>query len=128
MPDLWAIWRKHRPRGYRVVWSDDLTEACADKATRLIVCPKPTTPLRLAYALHECWHIKLDPWRYPPPSDLVMEWETELHTLASLQAAGVPISAGILRHCKANVRKYMPGGRLWKPGTVVPGEIARWAA
>jgi hypothetical protein len=128
MADLLAIWAKHRPRGYRVIWCDDLTKACADKPRRTITCPKPTTPLRLAYALHEAWHIRLDPWRSPPPSDLVMEYETERYTLLTLELEGVEVTPQIIRHCKANVRKYLPGGRFWKPGTEVPKKLAEWAA
>lgn len=119
---LAKIFDKWRPRGWRVVYDDNLRNACADKAHKRIVTPRPTTPLRLLYGLHEFAHVMDDPWRHPSPSTMVEEFKAETLALAICRAEGVPISPQMLHHAKANVRKY----RL--PGVHVPAHIAEWIA
>ena len=118
--DYGRIWKTYRPRGYQIIYDDNLRKAYSSKPDRRITCPRPTTALRLCYALHEAMHIRLDPWRYPDASVLAMEYRTERLTLAVMVAEGVAISDEILRHCRYNVRKYLI------PGLAVPASIRSW--
>lgn len=121
-PNYWQIWRKYRPRGYRITYDNNLRKAYSSKPDRRITCPRPTSAVRLCYALHEAMRVRLDPWTYPDATPLLMEYRTEHLTLAVLQAEGVPITEELLRHCRYNVRKYI------EPGRTTPKAIATWLA
>jgi len=119
---LRKIFDKWKPEGWEIKFNRDMTKAACYKDRLLIVCPRPTNPMALLFAVHEFAHAILDPWKRPVASPLIEEFQAEVLALAILDLEGVPVDAAMMHECRRNVRKYA------LPGIRVPEHVARFIA
>jgi hypothetical protein len=133
---FYAIFKKYRPRGYRIRWHKPSERSPGGAAPgtwgraykdheqhgRLLSIPRLTSEFALEVALHEIAHIVLEHLARYMKERYLEEYEAEVWAITTMRREGINVPRHVINEAKAWVRSII---KQDKPNKIAP-QVRRW--